>query len=427
MMRDLTIGVIGAGSTYSPELIDGFLKRQDQLSVKRFVLMDIDQTKLDIVGGLVERIALTFDKKVEVIKTLNMEEAVDGADYVVTQFRVGRLPARARDEKIPLKYDLIGQETTGPGGFAKAMRTIPEILKIARAMEKYSPKSWLINFTNPSGIVTEAVSKYSDVNVIGLCNQPITTHNYIAEELGVASEDLYMDYFGLNHLGWIKRLLLNGEDISAEAFDKIINSPRLDHILGYHFTKDFLKALGLLPTGYLQYYYHTEESLAKLKSQPQCRAEVVMKIEEDILKLYQDPSLNKKPKMLEKRGGAWYSDAAVAVMSAIENDKQELHIVNVPNNGAIEGLPRDSIIEVPAVVGKSGAAPLVVGEVPLGITGLLQHVNAYENLTVKAGAEGCKATALVALCSHPFIKSTDVAKRLLDELISANQPYIQLR
>ncbi len=425
-MRDLQIGVIGAGSTYSPELIDGFLKRQDQMSVSRFVLMDIDQTKLDIVGGLIERIALTFDKKVEVVKTLNMEEAVDGSEYVVTQFRVGRLPARARDEKIPLKYDLIGQETTGPGGFAKALRTIPEILKIARAMEKYSPKSWLINFTNPSGIVTEAVSKYSDVKVIGLCNQPITTHNYIAEELGIASKDLYMDYFGLNHLGWIRRLLINGEDASAEAFDKIINSPRLDHILGYNFTKEFLEALGLLPTGYLQYYYHTEETLAKLKSQSQSRADVVMEIEKDILKLYSDPELNEKPKMLEKRGGAWYSDAAVAVMSAIENDKRELHIVNVPNNGTIEGLPRDSIIEVPAVVGKAGPTPLVVGEIPLGIAGLLKHVDAYENLAVKAGAEGCKATALLALCSHPFVKSTDVGKRLLDELITANQPYIKL-
>jgi len=425
-MRKLKIGVVGAGSTYTPELIDGFIKRQKEMAVKEFALMDINEERLKIVGGLTKRMCAQFTNSPEVIFTTNLDEAVTDADYIVTQFRVGGFAARAKDEKIPLGYDIIGQETTGPGGFTKALRTIPEALKVAKSMELLAPKAWLINFTNPSGIVTEAISKYSSVKVVGLCNAPITHRNRIAEVMEVTPDEIYIDSFGLNHLGWIRGIDINGEDKTQEFFKKIMDSPRIDYMLGYKFNRKYIKALNLLPTGYLQYYYYNREVLKKLQSLERTRAQIIMDIDKELLLQYSDPNLKVKPVGIEKRGGAWYSEAAVALINSIENNKKEIHIVNVRNNGAIAGIDDDAIVEVPVVVGSAILKPLVVGKIPDSVAGLIKHVKAYESLTVKAGAERLKDVAFMALVNHPFITSIDEAEKMFEELLAANKDYIHL-
>lgn len=426
-MKELKICVIGAGSTYSPELVDGFLNRQDKMRVKEFALMDINRDRLEIVGGLIGRMAKNFDPQPVVSLTTNLQDAITGADYVVTQFRVGMLPARAKDEAIPLKYGYIGQETTGPGGFAKALRTIPEMIKIAKCMELYAPEAKLINFTNPSGIITEAVSKYTSVPVVGLCNGPLTTFKRTSEIMGWQKDDVFYDYFGLNHLGFIKGIYVNGKDVTDDAFEKILSHPKCDYMLGYAFHKKHALAMRVLPVGYLQYYYHQKEVYDKLSAQKLTRAQQLMEVDKQLLKDYSDPNLNTKPAGLEQRGGAWYSEAAVALINSMENNDGAVHVINVQNNGAIAGLDDDAVIEIPAVVGGANIKPLHLGKLPDAISGLVHHVKAYESLTVKAGAEHSKETALLALAAHPFLRSVTDADNLLEDIIAAHPEYIHLK
>ncbi len=426
-MRSLKITIIGAGSTYSPELVDGFIKRQDSMKVKEFALMDVNLERLKIVGGLIKRMCREgFEDLPEVTFHDSIESALTGADYVVTQLRVGGMPARAQDEIIPLKYCIIGQETTGPGGFMKALRTIPHILKIAKCIEEKAPNAYLINFTNPSGIITEAVTKYSNIKVAGLCNSPITIKHAICEVLDIPRESLYLDYIGLNHLGWIRGLFVDGEDRSEELFEKIANSKKIAYMLGYPFNKRLIKALKMLPCGYLQYYYHTDEILEKLKAAKVSRGQQLIDVDKQLLIDYSDPNLRKKPAGLEQRGGAWYSEAAVALIDSIVNDKKEIHIVNVVNNGTLGDLAGDAVIEAPALTCGSCIKPLSIGSIPPGIAGLIKHVKEYESLTVKAGAERSKEIAFLALVNHPFVKSVDDAERMFEELLEANEEYVQL-
>ena len=342
MAKELKVGVIGAGSTYAPELIDGFIKRCEELTVSEIVMMDIDKERLEITGGLAKRMMDKAGLRTRIRLTQNRKEAMDGADFVVTQIRVGLMEGRGRDEKIPLEFGIIGQETTGPGGFCMALRTIPVMLEIAKEMESLSPKGWMINFTNPSGLITEALNHYSAVQIIGLCNAPITYQNRLATLFGVSNEHILMDYFGLNHLSWIRRVFLDGQDVTETVLEKILNG-EAEELPGYPFNKKMIEALHMIPNGYLQYYYHRDKILTKLLHDPG-RAEIVMKIDRELLELYQDPNLNEKPKVLEQRGGAWYSDAAVALINAIENDKKEIHIVNVRNQGCLPGLTPNRLL-----------------------------------------------------------------------------------
>lgn len=422
-MSGLSVGVIGGGSTYTPELIEGFIKRREGLPVSRITLMDIDQERLDIVGGLARRMVKRAGVEIEVALTTERRAALEGADFVVTQIRVGGLKGRARDEEIPLEFNLIGQETTGPGGFAMALRTIPVMLHLAHEMEALSPDGWLVNFTNPSGLITEALNRHSQVRAIGLCNAPITLRNRIATLFGAEGEHIWLDYFGLNHLSWVRTVYLDGRDITGEVLAKIIGGEAAD-LPGYVFNKGLLQALQMIPNGYLQYYYYTDRVLAKMQAAEKSRAEVVMGIERELLELYQDPNLKDKPKVLEQRGGAWYSEAAVALISAIANDKNEVHIVNVPNRGALKGLPDEAVVEVPALVNRSGAHPLVIGEMPPAVRGLVQVVKVYEELTIQAAVTGSRKDALLALVNHPLVPTADVAEKLLDRILEANRAYL---
>jgi 6-phospho-beta-glucosidase len=416
-MDGLKVCVIGAGSTYTPELIEGFIVRKKEMPVSYIALMDIDGAKLDIVGSLARRMVEKAGINATVVLTTDRRKAVEGADFILSQIRVGCLPARIRDEHIPLEFDVIGQETTGPGGSAKALRTIPVMLDIARDVEKYAANAWWINFTNPSGIITEALLKHSRTNVIGLCNVPIGMTKSLATKLECKPEDLLLTYVGLNHLSWITKVCRRGEDVTKQAVKLSLKGRAKEDA-------EWMKVNGIIPNGYLHYYYARDAVLEAQKKAEKSRGEIVQEVEAQLLEKYKNPNLKKKPKELEKRGGAHYSTAAVSLASAIYNNKRELHIVNTRNNGTIPCLPYDCAIETTCVIDGTGAHPLAIGDVPLEIRGLLQAVKSYEELTVEAGAKGSRKLALQALTAHPLVPSFTVAKGLLDRILEANADHL---
>jgi len=418
---DLKICVIGGGSTYTPELIEGFIERKDELPVATIALMDIDEGRLRVVGGLAERMLRAAGADVELRLTTQRREALEGADFVITQIRVGGLACRIQDEKIPLRFGVVGQETTGPGGFAKALRTIPVLLDIAHDMADVAPGAHLINFTNPSGIVTEALLKYTDVPTIGLCNSPFGFQQGIARQLGVAPERIQLDYVGLNHLNWIRGVRLDGQDVFDQVLESAIARARAGE---FPFSPQLLETLGMIPSYYLTYYYNHDQVVAEQRQAGKTRGEEVQEIEASLLELYADPNLRHKPALLEKRGGAHYSTVAVAVISAIHRDKGEVHIVNTRNNGALPDLPSDCVAELPSVINGSGARALPVAPLPPAIRGLVQAVKAYEELTVLAAAEGDERAALQALLAHPLVPSFAVAQGLWSAIKEANRAYL---
>lgn len=416
-MNSLNICVIGAGSTYTPELIEGFIKLKRELPVSQVSLMDVDRKKLDIVGGLAKRMVEKSGTGARVQLVTDRRKALEGADFVVTQIRVGGIPARIRDEHIPLEFGILGQETTGPGGFAKALRTVPVMLDIARDIESLAPDAWWINFTNPSGIVTEALLKHTKARAIGLCNVPIGMTKSLAEKLEAAPQDLLLHYVGLNHLSWVTRVNVRGRDVTREAVRKsLAGRPKED--------RAWMRTYGMIPNGYLHYYYARDKVLEGLLKTGKTRGDVVSELEAALIEKYKDPNLKKKPKELEKRGGAHYSTAAVSLASAIHNNKKELHIVNTRNGSTIPCLPADCAIETNCMVDGSGAHPLVIGDIPLEIRGLLQAVKSYEELTVRAAVLGSRRVALQALVAHPLVPSYATAKKLLDRILEANAEYL---
>ncbi|AAM23629.1 6-phospho-beta-glucosidase [Caldanaerobacter subterraneus subsp. tengcongensis MB4] len=429
--KDLKIAVIGGGSSYTPELIEGFIKRYEELPVRDIYLMDIEEgkEKLEIVGGLAKRMVEKAGVGINIHLTLDRREAIKDADFVVTQFRVGGIDARIRDEKIPLKYDVIGQETTGPGGFAKAQRTIPVILDVCKDIEELAPNAWLINFTNPAGVITETILKHTNVKAIGLCNVPIGMVHGVAKMLEVDSKRVYIDFAGLNHLVWGTHIYLDGEDITEKLIDSFAGGKSLSmkNIPELPWDPEFIKSLGMYPCPYHRYYYLTDQMLKEQKKEAATvgtRGEVVKKLEKELFELYKDPNLNVKPPQLEKRGGAHYSDAACSLISSIYNDKKDIHVVNVRNNGTIADLPDDVVIETNAVVDKNGAHPITIGHVSPKIRGLMQVVKAYEELTIEAGVRGDYYAALQALTIHPLVPSATIAKKILDDIIEQNKEYL---
>jgi len=414
-MKNLKIAVIGAGSTYTPELINGFLVRDNNLSVDSYYFMDIDRPKTEIVAGLARRMVAKNGSNSRIVVTENLEEAVEGADYVMGQVRVGKLKARILDERIPMKHGLLGQETTGAGGFMNALRTIPVLLNVAKAMERFAPGAWLINFSNPSGIVAEALLNHTDVRMIGLCNGPIKMVMHAKERAPAGTKHFDYDFVGLNHLCWVTAIYADGREILAGqlAGDGGDGDARL------------ARATGGLPAGYLNYYYHRDAQLKKCLASEKTRGEECLSIEEELLGMYKDPALCTVPEALGKRGGSMYSDAAVSLVDSIENDKNDFHVVDVKNNGAFAFLGDDDVIETKCVVGKDGATPVKLKNFNnLYIIGLIRSVKAYEKLAVKAAVEGSADAALAALMAHPLVGDYEKAKNVLDEMLTANKAYL---
>ncbi len=424
-MNSLKIAVIGAGSTYTPELINGFITRNGQLKIDSFYMMDIDRGKNEIVTGLGKRMLEANGINAKVIITESLEEAIEGADYVLGQIRVGKLDARIKDEKIPLKYDLLGQETTGAGGMMKALRTIPVVMDIAKKIEKLSPEAWFINFSNPSGIIAETLLNNTNVKMIGLCNAPINMIRRAKEMLPENTTDFDYDFVGLNHLFWITAVYADRKEILQNLFSGGYKNNSLKNVPEVIYDEALLKSIRGLPVSYLNYYYFRDKMLAEYKAAEKSRGEECKSIEEELLKLYKDTNLKEKPQVLDKRGGAMYSEAAVSLVDAIENDKNEIHVVDVKNNGAYSFMGNDDVVEAKCLVNRKGATPLKLeGFNNQHIIGLMQAVKAYEKLTVKAGLEGSYEAALGALLVHPLIGDYYKAKSVLDEMLEAHQEFL---
>lgn len=429
--QSLKIAVIGGGSSYTPELIEGILLRKDSLPVREICLTDIEagKEKLKIITALTQRMVAKAKADIVVSQTLDRRQAIQGADFVMTQFRVGGLKARQRDEAIPLKYYRIGQETTGAGGFAKALRTIPVVLDICRDIEELAPNAWMLNFTNPAGLVTEAIQKYSNVNTIGLCNVPVSMQMMASEMLDCEPSALQMKYAGLNHLVWVTSAYLNGREVTKELLEKVGDGANfsMKNIFEEPWDADFLNALGVIPCPYHRYYYQTEAMLAEEKLSFQekgSRATQVMATEAALFELYKQASLDSKPKELEERGGAYYSDASLNLVDAIHNNRNDIHVVNVRNAGVISALPDDAVIECSAVIGNNGATPLAVDPLPHFVESLISRVKSYEMLTVEAAVYGDKEKALLALATHPLVGDIQVAKSLLDDILEQNEDHL---
>lgn len=431
-MQKLKVVTIGGGSSYTPELIDGFIKRYAELPVTDYYLLDIEEgkEKLEIVGKLAQRMVQQAGVPMNIHLTLDREEALKDADFVTTQLRVGFLEARITDERIPLKYGVLGQETTGPGGFMKAQRTIPVLLDICRDMEKWCPNAWLINFTNPAGIVTEAITRHSNIKTIGICSGANSMMMDIAKAYDVEKSAVDTRIIGLNHLIFADRIAIHGEDKTDDFINKLAQgsaSNSLKNIPDIGFTARFAQALHMYPISYLKYFFLNREMVETAQQDAATkgtRGEQTREIEKRLFELYQDEHLNHKPKELEKRGGAWYSDTACSIISAIYNDKKEIHVVNTVNNGTTPDLPDHVTLETNAVIDKHGAHPVAYGRLPVKIRGLVQSVKAYEELTVEAAVTGDYDTALLALSINPLVPSATIAEQILDEYLDVNQRYL---
>lgn len=410
----MKLAVIGAGSTYTPELVSGLTRDRDRLAVRELVLHDIDAERRVVVGGLARRMLerQSFDGTLEI--TDELDRAVEGADMILVQIRVGGQAARLRDETVPAACGCVGQETTGAGGLGKAMRTVPVVLEIAeRARALAAPGAWIIDFTNPVGIVTRALLDAGH-RAIGLCNVAINFQRQIAGHLGFPPERVQVDQVGLNHLTWIRAVWVDGRDVLPEVLARFgealageIELPRA-----------LLERLGAIPSYYLRYFYAERAVVAEQRTTPP-RAETVMEIERGLLELYRDPSLTEKPALLEQRGGAFYSEAAIQLVASIVGDTGDVQVVDTRNGSTLAGLAEDDVVEVPARIGRDGATPLPQAPLAPELLGLVQHVAAYERIAAGAAAAHDVDRARMALLAHPLVREHDLAEALLGDLIAA--------
>jgi 6-phospho-beta-glucosidase len=425
----MKITVIGGGSTYTPELVNGFLSIIDSLPLKELWLMDIDQERLNVVGGFAQRMVKAKGDPFNVVLSMNQRESIAGAAYVITQLRVGQMPARRGDEYLGLRHGLIGQETTGVGGMAKALRTIPIILSIANDMREVAPGAWLANFTNPAGLVTEALNRYApDVPAVGVCNVGITTKMTILDELEKAtgsrvdSDRANLNTLGLNHLTWQRGFTIDGEEMWPLIFPAYVES--LKEESEPEWDARTIESLGMIPNSYLKYFYYTDKKLEDQKKWPPSRAEEVMEIEKDLLREYSDPALTEPPADLMKRGGAYYSTLATQLINSHHNDLGQVHVVNVRNDGAVKEWPTDWVLELPAKVDKHGVHPLPADPLPAACFGLISQVKMYELLTVEAAVHGDKNAMYQALLTHPLGPSADKVQEVLEDMLETNKQWL---
>jgi 6-phospho-beta-glucosidase len=412
------VAVVGGGSTYTPELVDSLCAHEDRLVVDELVLLDPDAERLEVVAGLSGRILRRRGWAGDLVTTDDRQRAIDGADFVVVQLRVGGQAARHTDETLPIGYGCLGQETTGPGGLAKALRTVPLVLEIAEeTAARGAPGAWVVDFTNPVGIVTQALVDEGH-RAVGLCNVAIHVQRRIGHYLGVDPDTVELEHVGLNHLTWARSAMVDGVDRLPELLDRF--SPELELESGV--PAGLLHLLGALPSYYLHYYYCLNENLAEQAAPGwRSRAEVVAELEQELLTEYRDPALDAKPAKLSYRGGAFYSEAAVRLIASLHHGTGDVQVVDVRNDGALPGLPDDAVVEVPCTVDRDGAHPLPQRSLPPDMAGLVAHCKAYERLAVEAAVTGSRDTMIRALVANPLVGQYPLAERLTDTLLTANR------
>ena len=413
------IAVIGGGSTYTPELVEGFAARGARVPVDELVLLDIDAERREVVGGLARRMLEALDWPGRLVVTADLEAALEGANFVLFQLRVGGQAARRVDETLPVRYGTIGQETTGAGGFAKALRTVPVVLDIAeQAARRAAPGAWIVDFTNPVGIVTQALLDEGH-RAIGLCNVAIGLQRRFAERLAVDPDRVVLEHVGLNHLSWERAVRVDGVDRLPELIER--ESDWIGEMMG--FPADLIRATGTVPSYYLRYYYAFEEVLAEQRN-GHTRAEEVIEIEAQLLDLYRNPELRSKPALLENRGGAFYSEAAAQLVASLHDGRGDVQVVDIRNEGALPGLPDDAVVEIPARIDREGAHPLPLEPLAPEYLGLVQAVKAYERLAIQAALSGSRDAARIALLANPLVRQWSTATQLVDAIIEANGPYL---
>jgi 6-phospho-beta-glucosidase len=411
----MRLAVVGAGSTYTPELISGL----DRLPLERLALHDVDRERLEVVGGLARRMLERQGFAGELVETDDLPVALEGADAVVIQIRVGGQAQRLLDETVPLELGCIGQETTAAGGFAKALRSVPVVLEIADQVREHgAPGAWIVDFTNPVGIVTRALLN-ADHRAVGLCNVNIGLQRELARLLGVSAERLLVDQVGLNHLTWVREVLLDGRDVLPDLLSE--HGDELAEHVGL--PRRLLEELGALPSYYLRYFYEHDRVLAEQRDGVP-RAVEVREIEEQLLDMYRDPELSSKPRLLERRGGAFYSEAALGLLAALVSGTGAIHVVDLRSGGAVPGLADDDVVEITARIGRDGAEPLPQAPLAAELLGLVQHVAAYERLTVEAALAGDRSLAVNALLTHPLIGQLELAEKLVDRLLASSGDYL---
>lgn len=433
--KKLKVVTIGGGSSYTPELVEGFIKRYDKLPISELWLVDIEagRHKQEIVGALAQRMVEKAGIPMKVILSYDRREALKDADFVTTQMRVGLLEARIKDERIPLSHGIIGQETNGAAGMFKAFRTIPVILDIVKDMQELCPDAWMINFTNPAGMVTEAVLRYTNFKkVIGLCNVPVNMVNGFARLLNVDADRVTMEISGLNHHIFATDIFVDGKSVLPEILEIYQHiSPEdaisMKNFSTLPFSAAFMRGLNCIPCPYHNYYFFTKEQLEEELEQYKegnVRGEVVKRVEDELFELYKDPDLKVKPKQLELRGGARYSDAACSLICSIYNNTCDIQYVDVRNNGAVSNLPDDSAVEIACMITGDGPKPIAIGELKPQINGTIQTIKTFERLVCEAAVTGNRDLAVTALNMNPLCPSDEIANIVVDELLEAHKEYL---
>ncbi|MCE5277351.1 MAG: 6-phospho-beta-glucosidase [Planctomycetaceae bacterium] len=421
MKSGLNVCIVGAGSSYTPELIAGLIAQSRAgLAVGEVRLVDVDARRLGIMAALSQRMLNPAGCNVMLHSGLELEAMLSGADFVITQIRVGGMKSRYIDESVPLKYGLIGQETTGPGGMFKALRTIGPMLDVARCVERVCPQAFILNYTNPSGIITEAVSRHSGARIIGLCSGMPGIQEDMVRRLAGTYPDLKTYCAGLNHLGFVHKFIAGGRDVSAAAMAELIAQMRAEGSENSLDWASMLEALGAWPIAYIHYFLHRRRMVEHAQAAPRTRAQDIEEIERQVFDQAADPSCSDKPDALQRRGGGGYANITFETMRAIVDNTGAELTVSTPNRGAVEGIEPAAVVEVTCRVDAAGAAPIPVGPLPLAWRGLVLAVKAYETLTVEAAVTRSRTTAIRALMNHPLVGDLDAATKVVDEMLAAH-------
>lgn len=413
----MKLAVVGGGSTYTPEVIDGIVRLRELIHVDDLWLQDTDPDRLNVVAGLSRRMLERVGHSARLETTERLEDAVEGADAVLIQIRVGGQAARMVDESVPLTCGCLGQETTGFGGLAKALRTVPVVLDIAERSRRLAPDAWIVDFTNPVGIVTKALLDEGH-KAVGLCSAAIVFQRHFAKVLEVEPERIELDHLGLNHLTWEVGVRLDGED----ALPRLLPDERVARATGLPAT--LVNRLGIIPSYYLHYFYEHDHVVEEQRAGTS-RAELVSRIERDLLQLYADEELSEKPELLKQRGGAGYSEAAVELIASLLGSAGEgRHVINLRNDGALSFLADDAVVEVPAHVSRGGVRAVELPELGALERGLVAHVSAYEELALDAAVRGGRERVFRALLAHPLVGRAELAARLTDLMLEKNKGFL---
>jgi len=451
----MKLALIGGAGVRTPTMVYSLIRKHREIPVEELRIQDTDETKMEVIGGLIRYLAQKHGAPFSVRLTADVAEAVRGADFVYTAIRVGGEEGRGIDEKVALRHGVLGQETTGPGGFAMALRTIPVMLRYAAIIEKEAPDAWVINFTNPAGLITEALHRHTRLKVVGICDAPSALKLDIAKFLGELPESVYVNYFGLNHLGWINRVLVRGKDRLPEIIENYDRFAEVSpHMRG--FATDLIRRLGMLPNEYLYYYYYRDQAVENIRRSGRTRGEQIVGLNRKLMDELQvlvrsgkmDEALQAYSRVMAERQSSYmsaetgtahaaqpagsqemfenegYAGLAMGIMSSIYHHRKSCFIINVPNRGTVEGLEHDDIVEVPCMLDGNGPIPLSVGKVPDAVKGLIQSVKQYERYAISAAVHGSYGDALMALTVHPLVHSQSLARRILDEYLIHHEPYL---